>query len=93
MVTTLVGFAIAVGLVGQGVVQLFRRRTPAEPSEGRGRMGAWSDILFGVGLALGTAARVPHGHRHLWDDVLLGPALGCVLVGVLLYVGPRRVSR
>lgn len=87
------GFAIALGLVGQGVVRLSRPGTPQGPPEGRGRTGAWSDILFGVGLALGTASRMPHGHRLVWDDVLLGPATACILVGLLLYVWPRRTSR
>lgn len=88
-----VAFAVAAVLVGGGVLHLSGRGTPAGPPESRGAKGAWSNILFGTGLALGTAARIPSSHRLLWDGVLLGPALVCVVVAFLLYTGPRRAAR
>ncbi len=86
-------FAVAAFLVGGGVLHLSGRRTPVGASESRGTSGAWSDILFGAGLALGTAARIPSSHRLLWDGVLLGPAFACVVVAFFLYVGPQRGVR
>ncbi|MGW1715807.1 hypothetical protein [Streptomyces sp. NPDC002156] len=82
-------FAVAAVLVGGGALHLSGRRTPASPPDARGTTGAWSNILFGVGLALGTAARIPRGHRLLWDGALLGPAFVCVVVSFLLYAWPR----
>jgi len=88
-----VTFAVATVLVGGGALHLAGRRTPAGPPERRGATGAWSNILFGTGLALGTAARIPDSHRLLWDDVLLGPAFVCVVVAFLLCAGPRPAVR
>ncbi|MFI1356965.1 hypothetical protein ACH4TV_25800 [Streptomyces sp. NPDC020898] len=88
-----VAFAVSAVLVGGGVLHLAGRGTPVGPTESRGAKGARSNILFGTGLALGTAARIPTSHRLLWDGVLLGPAFVCVVVAFLLYVGPRRAVR
>ncbi|MDX2547894.1 hypothetical protein ACOT81_29440 [Streptomyces sp. WI04-05B] len=82
------GFAIAALLVGGGVSQLAGHGTPVGPPKGRGRAGAWGNVLFGVGLALGTAARIPSGHRLLWDGVLLGPASLCAVGAFYLYARP-----
>ncbi|WP_330288341.1 hypothetical protein [Streptomyces sp. NBC_00576] len=88
-----VGFAIATVLVGRGVLQLSGRGSPTGPPESRGRTDAWSDILIGVGISLGTADRIPDSHRLLWDDVLLGPALVCLAATILLHEVPRQADR
>jgi hypothetical protein len=88
-----VGFAIAAVLVGRGVLQLSGRGRPAGPPETRDRRGAWSDLLFGVGIALGTADRIPDSHRLLWDGVFLGPAIVCLAATILLYAVPRQADR
>ncbi|WP_329272437.1 hypothetical protein [Streptomyces sp. NBC_01451] len=93
VIAHLTGFAVAAVLVGGGVLQLLGRRMPAGLPESRRRRGAWSNILFGVGIALGSTARIPRSHRLLWDDVLLGPAFVCVLVAALVYAGPWRTDR
>ena len=94
VVAHVAGFAVAALLVRRGVLQLLgRRMLPAGLPENRRRTGAWSDILFGVGLALGIADRIPRSHRLLWDDVLLGPSVVCVLVALLLYAAPLRTDR
>ncbi|MFF3379802.1 hypothetical protein ACFYXF_43480 [Streptomyces sp. NPDC002680] len=88
-----VAFAVAAVLVGGGALHLAGRGTPVGPPGRRATTGAWANILFGAGLALGTAARIPDSHRLLWDNVLLGPAFGCVVVAFLLYVGARPAVR
>ncbi|WP_405535700.1 hypothetical protein OG787_17530 [Streptomyces sp. NBC_00075] len=88
-----VAFAVAAVLVGGGALHLAGRGTPVGPPGRRGTAGAWANVLFGAGLALGTAARIPDSHRLLWDDVLLGPAFVCVVVAFLLYVGDRPAAR
>ncbi|WP_371662094.1 hypothetical protein [Streptomyces sp. NBC_00280] len=87
------GFVVAAVLVRRGVLQLLGRPMPTGLPESRRRTVAWSNILFGFGLALGIAARIPHGHHPLWDDVLLGPAFVCVLAAALVYAGPWRTER
>ncbi|NEA62239.1 hypothetical protein [Streptomyces sp. SID12488] len=93
VVSHVIGFALAAVLVGGGVLQLLGRRMQAGLPESRRRRGAWSNILFGVAIALFTAARIPRSHRLLWDDLLLGPAFVCVLVAALVYGGPWRTDR
>ncbi|MGY1498204.1 hypothetical protein ACW4TU_16640 [Streptomyces sp. QTS52] len=93
VVSHVIGFALAAVLIGGGVLQLLGRRMPAGLPESRRRRGAWSNILFGVGLALAIADRIPSSHRLLWDDLLLGPAFVCVLIAALVYAGPWRTDR
>ena len=87
IVTNIIGFTMAGLVIVGALLQRIGIKTPFRPYRANERPHAvGANLLVGVGLAMGTAARIPTHHQQVWILVLLLPGLCFFSAGWVLNI-------